>query len=106
MLPFNIVLTKGRVDGCGYGNVDGGDDGCDTNYGEGGRLKRQQQSDRWTADDQDDVATMSVGGVEEEEGRMGPRRYNNRRECLAIIMVLGANIIITQPKFMANMVIT
>jgi len=51
MLLFDIVLVEGRVDGGGYGNINGGDDGCDTNHGKGGRPKRQQQSERWTVDD-------------------------------------------------------
>ena len=49
-LLFDIVLVEGRVNGGGYGKFDGGDDGSDTNNGEGGRRKGQQQSERWTVD--------------------------------------------------------
>ena len=72
MLLFDIVLVEERVDCGGYGNIDGVNDGCDTNHGEGGRPKRQQQLERWTMDDQEDVAMMSAGRAEEEEARMGP----------------------------------
>ena len=64
MLHFDIMLVKGQVNGCGFGNVDGGADSYDTNHGKGGRQKWQQQSESWTVDNLKDVATISAGRAE------------------------------------------
>ena len=42
-------------------------------YDERGGRNWQRQSERWTVDDHKDVATMSAGRAEEDEGRMVPR---------------------------------
>ena len=51
-------------------------------YDERGGRNWQRQSERWTVDDHKDVATMSAGRAEEDEGRMVPRPVEQQERIL------------------------